>query len=68
MASDRAQPTVPMDTELKSEIDRLADRYGTSKVQLMRLMLRAGIQDIEHNGFDALADRAERGTQTISAD
>lgn len=48
-----------MPVEMKAEIDNVADRYGMPKTHLMRLMLRAGLQDIEHGGLDAVADRAD---------
>lgn len=59
MASERVQPTVPMKPDLKERIDAIAERYRMPKTHVMRLMLRAGLTDVEENGLDGLADRAD---------
>lgn len=56
MATYQGKIAARVDQDTEERLEALADRYKMTASQLMRLMIKHGIAEIEANGLDQFTD------------
>ena len=54
---ERDHITFRAGTDLHEQLDRLSERYGMKRSQLIRLLLKNATDRVEANGLDAFVDQ-----------